>query len=266
MYQYHFSKGLSYKADFDPKVSTSVLVDYENFCASLAGQVKEPNLDDFLDSFVRDLEDRVVLHSYAFFADFQKLPDEQEQALRRRFPNNCIFQCDSVRYVNKNKEYTDFYLLNDLYCKVAFLKQSPQYVIFSGDGHFADSIKTMRAYSKVVFGCYALASSFSKGLKDAVDWAVEIKIDVPEEQRPGFFSRGLSQQEELWIAQIQYVDQNLPYDCSYNITLQYLKGHYPYLDGFEEALDTLVEKHRVSKMKNPRYEDYILQLLDTYEN
>jgi hypothetical protein len=153
-----------------------VFVDYETW---LYGCVNQYRTEPDVLSWFTDLKDKGQIKDVLFFADFTT-EATRYQALKLRNISNNIIDCSKG---DKEKDYSDFIMLDHIYQRLIRQPEIKQFVLFTGDGHFQNAVAFLRNFNDKIIGVYSLKGSLSPQLAEAANWYVEVLPPDGREQR-----------------------------------------------------------------------------------
>jgi uncharacterized LabA/DUF88 family protein len=158
---------------FNERVRTAVFVDYETWSYGCTNQYfTEPDVSHWFNN----LRDKGQIDDVMFFADFTH-ENIKDHTLKLRNISNSIIDCSKGI---KEKDYTDFIMLDHIYQKLFRQPEIKQFVLFTGDSHFQSVVAFLRNFNEKKVGIYALEGSLNPLLAEAADWYVRI---VPSDGR-----------------------------------------------------------------------------------
>lgn len=211
----------------------AAFVDYEHWYIALENlHQQKPDIT----SWFADLTKRGRVIDAVFFADFSRDGLRDEIARIRSFSNKII----ETRNPNPKykKDYTDFIMLDNIYQRALSSENIDMYVIFSGDGHFSSITSYLKNNLNKEVGIFGVGGAFSKLLKDAADWYVEIP-DIESKQR---------HISGLILASIKRAEKNRFNFTTFNSTVNYVSdGNDLERDDVRDALISLIDSGIISQ-------------------
>jgi hypothetical protein len=152
---------------FTERIRTAVFVDYETWSYGCSNQFfTEPDVS----SWFANLKDKGHIDDVMFFADFTH-ENIKDHTLKLRNISNSIIDCSKG---DKEKDYSDFIMLDHIYQKLFRQPEIKQFVLFTGDSHFQSIVAFLRNFNEKKVGIYALEGSLNPLLAEAADWYVRI--------------------------------------------------------------------------------------------
>ena len=146
-----------------PRAPTAyVYVDYEHWFYSMK---KNYNVSPTLDTWVADLKKKYYIPEIYFFADYSD-PDIYREVDKLRKISNYIIDTSCNP---KNKNDTDFIMLDFLYQKAALLKRDETFILMTGDCHFTYVVMYLVRTGHPV-GVYGVKNSVSQLLTEQASW------------------------------------------------------------------------------------------------
>lgn len=142
--------------------TTYVYVDYEHWFYSMK---KNYNVSPTLDTWVADLKKKYYIPEIYFFADYSD-PDIYREVDKLRKISNYIIDTSCNP---KNKNDTDFIMLDFLYQKAALLKRDETFILLTGDSHFTYVVMYLVRTGHPV-GVYGVKNSVSQFLTEQASW------------------------------------------------------------------------------------------------
>ena len=178
---------------FDNARST-VFVDYESWFYGCKNQYHaEPDVVDWFNH----VKDKGQIDDVLFFADFSH-ENIKDHILKLRNISNSIIDCSKGE---KEKEFTDFIMLDHIYQRLFRQPDIKQFILFTGDSHFQSVVAFLRNFNGKKVGLYALEGSFSPLLTEAADWYVRM---IPSNARYESIKRAILKNLR-WV-----VEKNIP--------------------------------------------------------
>lgn len=155
-----------------------VFVDYEYWATSV---YKLYRVKPDIKSWITSLREQYNLKGIYFFADFFRDNLKKDVPVIREFTNHIIeTQCTyGSSYL---KDMSDFIMLDFMY-RAAYQKNSPpNFIVFTGDGHFQSVIRLLVQDLKKNTVVYGIRDSFSHALKDMASTAIELPDNEAEQE------------------------------------------------------------------------------------
>lgn len=150
-------------------------VDYEHWYISLDKHFNiKPNIKEWVD----ELNSKYDVVEMTFFGDFSS-PGLQGEINKIRGFTNKIVETKNGN-ANYKKDFTDFIILDHIYQSAMLHNQVDVFVIFTGDGHFSSAALFLKNTCKKEVGIYGIKSGFSRQLKQAASWCVELPCENDE--------------------------------------------------------------------------------------
>lgn len=144
-----------------------VFVDYEHWYIALNNLHHiRPNVKAFYAALSR----RVEVKDMLFFADFSGSGMSAEVPKIREVSNMII----ETSNMNREKDFTDFIMLDQIYQRAMTDTEVDEFIIFSGDGHFSSVASFLRNVRKKTVGVYAVKNSLSLQLRNTANYAIEL--------------------------------------------------------------------------------------------
>ena len=175
------------KLENKPKAVAFVDYDYW-FFSSVSRWGIRPNVS----AWRKELEKRFRLTKVVFFADFsvERIRDEIDylESLADE-----VIDIQNVK-ARKNKDITDFLMLDRLYQTAHTEKRILNYVLFTGDSLFRSAVSFLAKNLKKRVVCYGVNGSFSSALRDAASEVIELPTE-----------------EEVYLQYREYIIENLAY-------------------------------------------------------
>ncbi|MDR1692605.1 MAG: hypothetical protein LBR72_04540 [Oscillospiraceae bacterium] len=157
---------------------TIAFVDYEAWMYGCRDQfAEEPDIYEWFS----DLRDKGRVEDVLFFADLSEEPIKHH-VHKIRTVSNSIIDCSKGK---KEKDYTDFIMLDHIYQRLFRQKDLKQFVLFTGDSHFQSVCAFLRNFNDKTVGIYSLRGCLSNMLADTANWYTEI-VPTPKSR------------EEIW--------------------------------------------------------------------
>jgi hypothetical protein len=166
---------------FTEKIRTAVFVDYETWSYGCRNQYFT---DPDVSSWFANLKDKGQIDDVLFFADFTH-ESIKDHTLKLRNISNSIIDCSKG---DKEKNYSDFIMLDHIYQRLFRQPEIKQFVLFTGDSHFQSVVAFLRNFNEKKVGIYALDGSLNLLLAEAADWYVRI---VPSNGRYDTIKRAI---------------------------------------------------------------------------
>ena len=149
------------------KVRTIVFVDYETWFYGCKNQYHtEPDVTDWFNH----VKDKGLIDDVLFFADFSH-DAIKDHIVKLRNISNSIIDCSKGE---KEKEYTDFIMLDHIYQRLFRQADIKQFILFTGDSHFQSIVAFLRNFNDKKVGIYALEGSLSPLLAEISNWYVRV--------------------------------------------------------------------------------------------
>ncbi len=146
---------------------TIAFVDYEAWMYGCRNQfAEEPDIYEWF----TDLRGKGRVEDVLFFADLSE-ESIKHHVHRIRTVSNSIIDCSKGK---KEKDYTDFIMLDHIYQRLFRQKDLKQFVLFTGDAHFQSVCAFMRNFNDKTVGIYSLKGCLSQMLADTANWYTEI--------------------------------------------------------------------------------------------
>ena len=149
-------------------------MDYEHWFYSMK---KLYNALPAVDRWIIELQTKYRIDEMMFFADFSDIEIYREVDKLRRVTNYIIDTSCSP----KEKDDTDFIILDFIYRKAAAAGKRDAFVIMTGDGHFAYAIRYL-VQSGHETAVYGVKAATSRLLKEQATWYVELDGEEIVEQ------------------------------------------------------------------------------------
>lgn len=144
-------------------------VDFEHWYISLDRMHhKRPDYKAWYD----ELTSKYSVDEIYFFADFSN-PSLRAEIPRIREITNFIIETQNSSPHHK-KDYTDFIMLDHIYQRAMTDRETENYIIFSGDGHFSSVVNFLSVKLHKNVGIYAIRDAVSSALKSAATWVCEL--------------------------------------------------------------------------------------------
>jgi hypothetical protein len=153
---------------------TVVFCDFENL---FYGFKKNYNVrPDGYKSLMKKLQARGLIESVKVFANWEDENLKAEQAAIKVGMSHDLIDC---RVEKREKDYTDFIMLDHIYRTVLKQPYIEQYILITGDGHFDNCVCTLQSMDKTV-GIVAVKGSLNNIYRsDLSDWYMELEPDLP---------------------------------------------------------------------------------------
>ena len=167
---------LNAKNETFSRTPTMVFVDYETWLYGCVNQYHtEPDVQDWFNN----LKDKGQIMDVFFYADLTK-DSLGHQAMKLRYISNNIINCSKGE---KEKDYSDFIMLDHIYQRLIRQPEIKQFVLFTGDGHFQSAVAFLRNFNDKIIGIYSLKGSLSPQLAETANWYVEVLPPDEKEKR-----------------------------------------------------------------------------------
>ena len=147
-----------------------VFIDYESIFVSFS---KHYSVAPPLGSLFDEIKSSGKIARIRAFGDFSK-PDMSQERNRIRTITSDIIDCGHESAYNK-KDYTDFIMLDHIYQEAIQNPQIEQYIIFTGDGHFASAATFLRTHMDKLVGIYGVDGTLSNQLRECASWVKSIR-------------------------------------------------------------------------------------------
>lgn len=170
------------------KPKAIVFVDYEHWYYSY--QLKwgfQPNVS----AWKKELESKYRIVYMEVFADFSAPSLEEEKAYLESIADRVYDTRDEL--VRRNKDMTDFVMLDHIYRSAMKYRHIPNYILFTGEGNFKAVMKFLKDRHKKVIS-YGVTGAYSGMLRDAASETVMLPDD-----------------EEVYLHYRDYIIDNLAY-------------------------------------------------------
>lgn len=192
------------------KPKAIVFVDYEHWFYSYRNiwGIK-PNVS----AWRRELEAKYRIEYIEFFADFSNPAISDEKAYLESIADRVYDTRDEL--VRRNKDMTDFVMLDHIYRSAVKYRCIPNYVLFTGEGNFKAVMKFLRDRRKTVIS-YGVSGAYSGMLRESANET----MTVPTE-------------EEIYIHYRDYIIDNLAY----------VVDNGKIIPTFNGTIDAVSEKH-----------------------
>lgn len=148
-----------FKEKLKPKAV--VFVDYEHWYYSyLSKWGFKPNVS----AWRKEIESKYRIDYMEVFADFSKPSMSEEKAYLETIADRVYDTKDSHTY--RNKDTTDFIMLDHIYRSAVKYRNIPNYVLFTGEGNFRSVVKFLTEHRKKVIS-YGVNGAYSGMLRAA---------------------------------------------------------------------------------------------------
>lgn len=127
---------------------------------------------------MQELNNKYDVIEITFFGDFSS-PGLQGEINKIRGFTNKIVETKNGN-ANYKKDFTDFIILDHIYQSAMLHKEADVFIIFTGDGHFSSAALFLKNTCKKEVGVYGIKSGFSRQLKQAATWCVELPCESDE--------------------------------------------------------------------------------------
>lgn len=157
---------------------TVVFIDYESLYYSFLQQYSVPPDLEYL---VEDMKKCGRIIKIKVFGDFSRNGMQQERNRIRTITSDII---DCARGDEKvQKDYTDFIMLDHIYQESVQNPSVQQFILFTGDGHFASAATFLRTFMDKTVGIYGIRNTLSRQLMDCSTWTKIVEVfDIDEEK------------------------------------------------------------------------------------
>ena len=153
------------------KPSTVVFIDYEYLYISFKKIYKvSPVLSGIMD----EIKQCGKIQSVKVFGDFTKSEISQERNRIRTITSD-IIDCGNETMETK-KDFTDFIMLDHIYRETIQNTSVQQFILFTGDGHFASAATFLRTFMDKIVGVYGITRTFSQQLNECATWSKFIEV------------------------------------------------------------------------------------------
>ena len=160
------------------RLDTHVFIDYEYLYYSFHNQyaVQPP-----LEEIIQDIKTVANVQKISVFGDFTKEHISRERNRIRTITNNIIDCSDSAPNREREKDFTDFIMLDHIYQDL-YQASIEQYVLITGDGHFSSVTVFIKSIQDKAVGIYGIEGSLSRQLKDCATWCKEVSVVEGDDQ------------------------------------------------------------------------------------
>lgn len=192
------------------KPKAVVFVDYEHWFYSYRNIWGfQPNVS----LWIKELKEKYRIEYIEFFADFSNPTIRDEKAYLDTVADRVYDTQDEL--VRRNKDMTDFVMLDHIYRSAVKYSRVPNYVLFTGEGNFKAVMKFLRDRKKTVIS-YGVSGAYSGMLRESANETVT----VPAE-------------EEIYIHYRDYIIDNLAF----------VVDNGKIIPTFNGTIDAVSEKH-----------------------
>ena len=227
---------LNAKSEILSRVPTVVFVDYETW---LYGCVNQYHTEPDVLGWFNDLRDKGQITDVLFFADFTK-DTTRHSALKLRSISNNIIDCSKGE---KEKDYSDFIMLDHIYQRLIRQPDIKQFVLFTGDGHFQSAIAFLRNFNDKIIGIYSLRGSLSPQLAEAANWYVEV---IPPDEK----DKRRDEIKNLIMENLGRLEENDKI-ATFTKTVSVIHRHNPQFaeDDIKHVLSGMIESNVIQKVE-----------------
>ena len=170
------------------KPKAIVFVDYEHwFYAYRNIWGFKPNVS----MWRKELETKYRIVYFEFFADFSNPAIADEKAYLETVADRVYDTQDEL--VRRNKDMTDFVMLDHIYRSAIKYRRIPNYILFTGEGNFKKVVRFLRDRRKNVIS-YGVTGAYSGMLREAANETVT-----------------LPSEEEIYLHYRDYIIDNLAF-------------------------------------------------------
>ncbi|MDR1464977.1 MAG: NYN domain-containing protein [Oscillospiraceae bacterium] len=162
---------------------TVVFIDYESLYLSFLNQFATP---PDLYQIIEDVKRHGRVLKIKVFGDFTKEEIHQERN-RIRTVTSDIIDCGNEGMVFK-KDFTDFIMLDHMYQEIIQNPVAEQFILFTGDGHFASIATFLKTFMDKTVGVYGVTGTMSRQLRDCASWYKMLRVLDEEDD---FYRRNL---------------------------------------------------------------------------
>ena len=192
------------------KPKAVVFVDYEHWYYSYRNIWGfKPNVS----ALIKELEAKYRIEYIEFFADFSNPTISEEKEYLNSVADRVYDTRDEL--VRRNKDMTDFVMLDHIYRSAMKYRRISHYVLFTGEGNFKTVIKFLQDRKKTVIS-YGVSGAYSGMLRDAANETVT-----------------LPDAEEIYIHYRDYIIDNMAY----------VVDNGKIIPTFSGTIDAVSEKH-----------------------
>lgn len=192
------------------KQKAIVFVDYEHWFYSYKNIWGfKPNVT----MWRKALEQKYKVVYLEFFADFSNPAISEEKAYLETVADRVYDTQDEL--IRRNKDMTDFVMLDHIYRSAIKYRNIPNYVLFTGEGNFKKVMKFLKDRRKNVIS-YGVTGAYSGMLREAACETVTVPND-----------------EEIYLHYRDYIIDNLAY----------VVDNGKIIPTFNGTIDTVSEKH-----------------------
>lgn len=192
------------------KQKAIVFVDYEHWFYSYRNIWGfKPNVT----MWRKALEQKYRVVYLEFFADFSNPAISEEKAYLETVADRVYDTQDEL--IRRNKDMTDFVMLDHIYRSAIRYRNIPNYVLFTGEGNFNKVMKFLQDRRKNVIS-YGVSGAYSGMLREAANETVT----VPDE-------------DEIYLHYRDYIIDNLAY----------VVDNGKIIPTFNGTIDAVSEKH-----------------------
>ena len=177
----------------------------------------------------KELESRYQIEYFEFFADFSNPSIAEEKEYLESVADQVYDTQDEL--VRRNKDMTDFVMLDHIYRSAIKYRSVPNYILFAGEGNFKKVIKFLRDRHKHVIS-YGVSGSYSGMLREAANETVNLPDD-----------------EEIYSHYRDYIIDNLAY----------VVDNGKIIPTFNGTIDAVSEKHNLQPQAVRRV---LIQMID----
>lgn len=192
------------------KPKAIVFVDYEHWFYSYQNIWGfRPNVT----MWRKELEKKYQIVYFEFFADFSNPAIVEEKAYLESVADRVYDTQNEL--VRRNKDMTDFVMLDHIYRSAIKYRNIPNYILFTGEGNFNKVMKFLKDRRKNVIS-YGVSGAYSGMLRDAANETVTVPDD-----------------EEIYLHYRDYIIDNLAY----------VVDNGKIIPTFNGTIDAVSEKH-----------------------
>ncbi len=155
-----------------PRKKTMAFVDYEYWFYSYKTRLGE-RPDPM--AWRNEIEEKYSPEEIMVFGDFTA-PEIRGELARLREITSTIIETGNT-YLRYKKDLTDFVMLDYIYQCADTRRDIGRYIIFTGDGHFQSVVRYLVQKKKREVIVYGVKDSFSRQLREAASYAVELPND-----------------------------------------------------------------------------------------
>lgn len=153
-------------------LKTAAFIDYEHWYISMKTQHKRPtNIHSWFEHVKRQGD----IVDLTFFGNFSASGGMVGEIGKIRQYTSRIIETKSTEGVVK--DFTDFIMLDSIYQHVLSYPETPQIILFTGDGHFSSVVSHLRNFCGKTVGVYGISGATSHQLKKAANWCIELPLD-----------------------------------------------------------------------------------------